>query len=242
MNKHKNFVDIKTINPIKENVRFSYGNSKIGKIVNLNLLPGEKPLTCSTGTLTNIPGTCNGCCDGCENFCYAIKAELRHNNVCVRSHAINTVIARNDIDDFFRKVDAKLSRMRNVKVFRYHTSGEIISYEYLLRMVNLAKKHKDVHFYFYTKRFGFIQKYLEEFGKFPSNLVCNISEWHGNTKGFDFSSLNKFVYCDGTEDVPENAKFCPAVDANGHKTGVTCEKCGLCWRKSNGHTTYVHKH
>ena len=51
------------------------GNRKLGKgIYSINLLAGDKPLTLQDSTqLTNISGTCSGCCSECKENCYAIR-------------------------------------------------------------------------------------------------------------------------------------------------------------------------
>ena len=227
----------------KMEISLAKGNSKLGKgVYAFNLLPGDKPLsTKDKGQLTNVPGTCSGCCDGCEKFCYAISDTRRYHNTCIPSLAKNTLIVRNSLTDTFNQLKNQLTK-KKAKVLRFHSSGEIISYDYLLKMVELAKELPDVQFYFYTKRFGFVEKYLSENKEFPRNLVCNISEWNGNTKGFELPNMNKFVYDDGSDPELKNVVHCPAVDPNGHKTGVTCDKCGRCFRQNNGHVTAVYDH
>ena len=224
-------------------ISLAKGNSKLGKgVYALNLMPGSKPLsTKDKGQLTNVVGTCGGCCDGCENFCYAVKDARRFHNTVIPSVGKNTVIMRHDMDEGFRQVKANLIQNK-AKVLRWHSSGEIMNYNYLLHMVKLAVELPDVQFYFYTKRFAFIDKYLNECGDLPQNLVCNISEWKGNTKGYNLKGLNRFVYDDGTDPAMEKLAHCPAVDKKGHKTGVTCDKCKRCFSGNKGIVTAVYDH
>ena len=219
------------------------GNSKLGKgVYAFNLLPGDEPLsTKDKGQLTNVSGTCHGCCDTCKNFCYAISDARRYHNTCIPSLAKNTLMVRNNVHGVFEQLREELIK-KKAKVLRYHSSGEIVSYDYLLRMVKLARELPDVKFYFYTKRFGFVDKYLKRFGKFPNNLVCNISEWKGNTDGYNLDGLNRFVYDDGSDPALKYVVHCPAVDKYGHKTGITCDTCGRCFRGNDGHITAVYDH
>ena len=219
------------------------GNSKLGNgMYTFDLLPGDKPLsTKDKGQLTNVHGTCGGCCDGCQKFCYAIRDARRFHNTCIPRLGRNTVIMRNNIEDGFKQLKEALVQNK-AKILRYHSSGEIESYDYLLHMVKLAVELPDVQFYFYTKRFGFIEKYLNECGEFPKNLVCNISEWKGNTDGYNLRGLNKFVYDDGTDPKLEKAFHCRAVSKDGSKTGITCDSCGRCFRGNNGYITAVYDH
>ena len=63
-------------------ISLAKGNSKLGKgVFAFNLLPGDKPIsTKDKGQLTNVPGTCGGCCDGCEKYCYAIQNTRQYHN------------------------------------------------------------------------------------------------------------------------------------------------------------------
>lgn len=224
-------------------ISLAKGNSKLGKgVYAFNLMPGSDPLsTKDKGQLTNVTGTCVGCCDGCEKFCYAIKDARRFHNTVIPSIGKNTVIMRHSLDDGFKQIKEDLIKNK-AKVLRWHSSGEIMNYDYLLHMVQLAVELPDVQFYFYTKRFAFIEKYLNECGDLPKNLVCNISEWKENTKGYNLKGLNRFVYDDNTDPKMKSLVHCPAVDKNGHKTGVTCDQCKRCFSGNKGTITAVYSH
>lgn len=219
------------------------GNQKVGKGVwCFNLLPGAKPLSNSTrGQLTNVSGTCNGCCDGCEGKCYAVRDGKLHHNACIPAWSKNTLIMRNDIESMFTQLKNGLIK-KKAKVLRWHSAGEIESFDYLLHMVKLAVEMPDVQFYCYTKRFDFVSQYLRDFKKFPKNFVVNISVWHDNDKGYDFGKCNKFVYDDGSDPKIAKMRHCPAVDKNGHSTGVKCSQCGWCFKGNYGRITAVYSH
>ena len=219
------------------------GNSKLGKkVFSFNLMPGNKPIsTKDKGQLTNVWGTCGGCCDGCEGSCYAVRDARLHHNAVIPSAGKNTVIMRHDMDKGFKQLKEALIE-KKAKVLRFHSSGEIINYNYLLHMIKLAVELPDIQFYFYTKRFKFIESYIKDHGEFPTNLVCNISEWKGNTDAYQLDGLNKFVYDDGTDSTLEKLVHCPAVNKKGKKTGVTCEECKRCFSGNLGIVTAVYDH
>ena len=224
-------------------ISLAKGNSKLGKgVYAFNLMPGSKPIsTKDKGQLTNVWGTCSGCCDGCENYCYAVKDTRRFHNTVIPSVGKNTVIMRHDMDKGFKQIKEALIKNK-AKVLRWQSSGEIMNYDYLLHMVKLAVELPDIQFYFYTKRFAFMEQYLKECGELPKNLVCNISEWKGNTEGYQLDGLNKFVYDDGTDPTMEKLVHCPAVNKKGGKTGVTCEQCKRCFSGNKGIITAVYDH
>lgn len=219
------------------------GNSKLGKkVFAFNLMPGNKPIsTKDKGQLTNVRGTCGGCCDGCENHCYAVRDTRRHHNSVIPSVGKNTVIMRHDMDKGFKQIKAALIK-KKAKVLRWQSSGEIMNYNYLLHMIKLAVELPNVQFYFYTKRFEFMERYLKDYGDLPKNLVCNISEWKGNTEGYHLDGLNRFVYDDGTDPAMKNLVHCPAVNKKGKKTGVTCAQCERCFSGNQGLITAVYDH
>lgn len=223
-------------------ISISKGNGKTGDEVHIfNTLPGEHPLTLKDGTvLTDIIGTCKGCCDGCEDLCYAVGYTKRHHNTVIPAAAKNTLMVRNDLEGTFEQIQL-YCKLKHPKYFRFHSSGEIESYEYLLKMVELAEACPEVQYYFYTKRFAWVEKYLKEHGKFPKNLVCNISEWEDNTNGYDLPGLNRFVYDDGTHPEYESLIHCPAVAKGGYHTGITCSQCGRCAR-NHGKKVAVYAH
>ena len=219
------------------------GNSKLGKGVYVfNLLPGDEPISSKDkGQLTNVTGTCGGCCSECKMNCYAIRDTRRYHNTCIPSLAKNTLIMRHNLSGMFEQVKQALIDNK-VKILRWHSSGEIESYDYLLKMVQLARDLPEIKFYFYTKRFAFIERFLDEHNAFPVNLICNISEWNGNTDGFRLNGLDKFVYDDGTDPDLARVTHCPAVSKDGKKTGIHCDQCRRCFSVNDGKITAVYAH
>lgn len=216
------------------------GNRKVGKgIYTINLLAGDKPLTKLDGTqLTNINGTCSGCCSNCKKDCYAIKTQIFRNKN-IPSWADNTILATQDIETFFNEVQQFIDRSM-VAAIRWHAFGEIPSYNYLLHMADIAKENPTITFYTYTKRYSWLEKYLTEKGNFPLNLVINVSIWNNNYN--NPAGFPEFIYDDGTDETLKNIKHCPAVDKNGHETGVTCSKCKMCLKAKKGNQIAVYAH
>jgi hypothetical protein len=221
-------------------VHVQNGNKKVGKgIYTINLLAGDKPLTLKDGTqLTNIPGTCGGCCDKCKSNCYAIKTQI-YRNKNIPSWADNTILATQETEIFFNEIQQFIDRSM-IAAVRFHAFGEIPSYNYLLYMVELAKNNPTIIFYTYTKRFKWVERYLEDNNSFPNNLIVNISIWHKNYN--NPYNLPEFIYDDGTEPELADLPHCPAVDKNGKDTGMTCARCKMCLRAKKGSKIAVYAH
>lgn len=242
MNKAKEIKKVKYESYLtgETHVHIQDGNRKVGKgIYTINLLAGDKPLTKLDGTqLTNIPGTCGGCCEHCKGDCYAIRTQVFRNNN-IPSWADNTILATQEIDTFFKEIQQFIDRSM-VAAIRFHAFGEIPSYEYLLHMIELAKANPTIIFYTYTKRFEWVERYLERHVVFPNNLIINVSIWN---KNYDNPfNLPEFIFDDGSDEEVAKLPHCPAVDKNGHETGMVCSKCKRCLRAKHGDKIAVYAH
>ena len=221
-------------------VKIQNGNSKLGKgIYTVNLLPGDAPLTLKDGTqLTNVSGSCFGCCSDCKSNCYAVNDAKRFHNTTIKSQGENTLLARHDRQRFFDDVQRFLD-YNMVAAVRIHSSGEYLNYDYFLQWIEIAKNNPSVIFYSYTKRYNFIEKYLDSGATFPDNFVVNVSIWKNNYN--NPYNLQEFIYDDGSEDLT-NVVHCPASDRNGNKTGVTCASCRMCLKLQPGKKIAVYAH
>ena len=233
-------------------VTISKGNTKMGNIPNFNTLPGNRPITKKDGTqLTNIIGTCGKHCKECFKACYAVRFVRMHHNACVKPYAMNTLIMRFDPEKL-RAAIKEYCEKNVVKYFRFHTSGEIESKSQLELYAQICKDNPEVNFYLYTKAFGVLQDWFISLGErneeIPDNFVINLSEWHGNLDFMTspachtfFRKCNIFSYDDGNSGAKVEAMtHCPAVDKQGHETGITCAQCRRCMKK--GHQTAVYAH
>ena len=188
-------------------VGFSYGNTKIGKTLNVSLLPVL---------------TCGGACRVCLHICYDIRACLQYCDFrrgALACRARNTALAMYDRDRFFLEIQAKMNRRRINKLFRWHVGGDIIDLDYFSRMVELARNNPDWIFWGYTKQYLIVNEYVRTHGgsiaaAIPSNLSIMFSEW----KGLD--CLNPYGFATFTcvmdgDDVPDDVYYCPG----------NCEQC-----------------
>lgn len=239
----KNYENVKYFLALDESVRVNIvnGNSKLGKgIYAVNLLPGDSALTLANGTqLTNVTGSCAGCCSGCKSACYAINDTKRYHNTCVKSQGENTLLARFDRPRFFADVQRFIDN-NMVAAIRIHSSGEFLNYEYFCGWVELIRNNPDVKFYCYTKRFNFVERFIESGGEIPANFALNMSIWHKNYN--NPHGLAEFIYDDGSEPELASVPHCPAVDENGHKTGMTCAACKKCINAKPGQRIAVYAH
>lgn len=149
-------------------ITISSGNAKIGKVLNVSILP---VYTC-------------GHCKECKRYCYDVRDCLRFPGNVLNARVKNTVLMEKDLDGFFDQIDKKMSRRRKNKVFRWHVGGDIPSPEYFERMIENARNHPDFVIWTYTKEYEIVNEYVRTHGgdrkiAIPSNLSIMFSEWDG---------------------------------------------------------------
>lgn len=202
----------------------SKGNRKIGRVMNVSLMP---IMTCAN-------------CSGCMHYCYDVKACLQYPHNVLDARIRNTVLVMADINEYFQRIDEACSRRRKNKFFRWHVAGDIVSMDYFVGMIEIAKKHPDFIFWTYTKNYKIVNSYCDQYGRenIPQNLSIMFSEWDGmplvNPYNFPvFACKLK----DGNKDrTPESF--------NGmHKCPGNCDICKETHRGCPyGESTYADEH
>lgn len=150
-----------TVEDIK--ICISKGNRKIGRVMNVSLPP---ILSC-------------GNCRECKDICYDIKACLQYPNTVIDARIRNFVILKKNRAEYFRRIDAAISRRRVNKYFRWHVAGDIIDRDYFENMVAIARRHPDFIFWTYTKMYKIVNSWIDDNGPIPSNMRVMFSEWDG---------------------------------------------------------------
>ena len=140
-------------------VRISAANSKMGNVASVSTLPFL---------------TCPGCAGStCGKKCYAAKlANLRPS--VLKSYAINTAIARERPDLYWKQVDAAAAAVR---FFRFHVSGDIIDSKYFENMVQVVRNNSKTEFLCFTKRFKVVNRWIAAGNTIPENLHLLFSGW-----------------------------------------------------------------
>lgn len=200
----------------------SNGNRKIGRVMNVSLPP---VLAC-------------GNCRHCMRYCYDIKACLQYPHTVADARIRNWVILSRDRNEYFRRIEEKISRRRRNKYFRWHVSGDIVDRDYFERMVGIAYLHPDFVFWTYTKMYWIVNAFIADGGRIPENLHIMFSEWDG-------------VEMDNPYGMPEftckmkdgNRNHAPEYFDSLYKCPGNCDICKECGRGClAGETTYADEH
>lgn len=180
----------------------SPGNSKMGHVPSLSLLPLEtcpKDAPCRT-----------------KNNCYSCKlCKLRP--ALLKTLKDNTQLYKLKPDTYFSKAASYLN-YANTRLFRWHAHGDAPDPDYFDRVKKVARKTKHINHLIFTKRFEFPRQI---FKRLPSNLTVILSMWN-NYGDTDPDGIPRSWYLnpkDPDPRIPDKALLC----------GGNCEMCGACW-------------
>lgn len=196
-------------------VSISTGNTKMGKVASVSLLP---VLTC--------PKRCDGTCG---DKCYAKKLAILRPTVA-RAYARNTAVARFAPHAFFKKVKETMLRS---DYFRFHVSGDLPNESYLHRVIRSCLDYPHCQVLMFTKRYELVNAYIRNHGPLPKNLHCLFSGW-----------TNLFPTEGGWNpyNLPETTVYAKDEDIRPEWTpcGGNCLDCAIhdggCWAAKPGET------
>lgn len=196
-------------------IRISPGNTKMGPIPSISL-PAIK--------------TCRAC--ACHDKCYAHKLEKLRPSVR-KAYESNLNLYTRDPDTYWREAEAAIMMNR---YFRFHVSGDIPDYDYLLHMISIASRVPTCEILCFTKRYEFVNRALEAL-TLPANLHIIFSGWKGLPMDNPFHLPEAHVrYRDGTTTACETAVLC-----NGN-----CSECAItnngCWTLKHGEQIVFNEH
>ena len=197
-------------------VKISKGNSKLGAIPSVSL-PSIK--------------TCRNC--ACQEKCYAQKLE-RLRPAVRNAYQHNLEVWLKDPETYWREVEASIMMSR---FFRFHVSGDIPSFKYLVNMVEIARRQPHCEILCFTKKYNLVNELIEQGGELPSNLHMIFSGWVGLEMANPFYLPEAHVrYRDGSTTAREGA-----IECSGN-----CTECALteggCWNLQKGQQVVFNEH
>ena len=197
-------------------VKISKGNSKLGAIPSVSL-PSIK--------------TCRNC--ACQEKCYAQKLE-RLRPAVRNAYQHNLEVWIKDPETYWREVEASIMMSR---FFRFHVSGDIPSFKYLINMVEIARRQPHCEILCFTKKYNLVNELIEQGGELPGNLHMIFSGWVGLEMANPFSLPEAHVrYRDGSTTARDDA-----IECSGN-----CTECALteggCWNLQKGQQVVFNEH
>ena len=211
-------LELYTKHPEVFQVSISGGNSKMGEIPSVSLMPIL---------------TCGDCKNTCGRKCYAAKLANIRKSV-MYAYARNTVMWEQDPHKYFSSVEKKIGMSR---YFRFHVSGDIPNRYYFKQMIQIARNNTHCEILVFTKKWFLVNHWIKENGleNIPKNLHIIFSAWG------DFKPVNTYnlpvaeVVFKGSEPL-EDWKVC-----GGNCTDCACRGVG-CWTLKQGETICFKEH
>lgn len=200
----------------KLKLHISQGNMKMGSIPSVSL---PSVLTCRK-CLCNIK-------------CYSRKLEKLRPNVS-KAYQENFDLFIHHPEQYWREVEACI--MLN-QYFRFHVGGDIVNYQYFLKMVEIAQRNPQCSILCFTKKDYIINMYIRDYGELPNNLHIVLSAWKDLTLHNPYQLPEAHViYRDGTTTTHEDV-----IECKGNCTECAIEHGG-CWNLKHGERIKFHEH
>lgn len=203
------------MNTTTTTISISKGNRKMGEIKSISLPP---IVTCAENCT-------------CAKKCYAARLCRRYKNV-KESYGRNLEILRTNPCEYWKQVDDALSVSR---FFRFHVSGDIPTYRYLVNMVKSAQNNPHCDILVFTKRYNLVNMAIQNGVEIPTNLHILFSEWDGMSMENPHNLPVAHVIFKGNN--PE---------ANWNICTGNCLECAKnkknCWTLKNGEHVVFHEH
>lgn len=199
-------------------ISISKGNSKLGQIPSVSL-PAVK--------------TCRVC--DCARICYAKKLErLRPTVRKAYQRNLDALIESPDV--YWREVEAAIMMSR---FFRFHVSGDIPHYDYLVKMMEIAGRNPHCQILCFTKRYEFVNHFVDSCPgqEVPPNLHIIFSDWPGTAMPNPYHFPVAYIrFRDGFTQAPSDAQEC-----GGNCTTCACTDGG-CWGLQHGESVVFNEH
>lgn len=212
------------------------GNTKIGNIFNWSI----PAITC-----------CPGRSRYCESVCYACNGFYHMTNV--KQALARRLELTKRPTEFVQRMVEEIER-RKVKTVRVHVAGDFYSLAYIQSWFRIIGQCPDTLFYAYTRSWNVPRLWprLEELSASMSNFVLWLSDdftlpQPPTTPHTRIAYLSRsdddvpdypvqLVFREDTSTVakflgPYGALVCPVEQGIERKVQITCEKCGVCFRK-----------
>jgi hypothetical protein len=205
----------------------SEGNTKMGAVPSVSLLPGPWP---EGSCLKNAP---------CKDICYARKGYmLKFTAGKTWKHNFDLAVA--EPWEFVQRVLGWVL-WNQPERFRWHVAGDFLHYKYLWNVMEAVEKSPLTKHLAFTKKYGMVNAVMRSRmqmgrkGK-PDNLTMVFSRWPGLEMENPYGLPVAEIILKGTKKKrPRDGRVCPG----------TCVDCKYtCWENGfgSGNKVYFYEH
>ena len=202
-------------------IHISAGNAKLGAIMNISLPP---VVTCHN-------------CTSCKHYCYAVRSYNRFTDPAMGWNE-NYLLFASDPDRYFNEISKAVKTQR---FFRWHVSGDIVNYEYLIGMIRVALENPKVEFLAFTKAYQIVNAAIADGVIIPDNLHLLFSA----APNTDMPNPYNIPECHINFADPGLNTYCGGAEYEYHCTG-NCTECAIngcgCFFLKPGDVTIINQH
>jgi hypothetical protein len=167
----------------------------------------------------------------CGKFCYASQGTFMFSCSLV-AHTRNLQFYLDNREAFIARMIEDIGKLRTIKAFRIHDSGDFFSREYALDWFRIIEALPNIQFYAYTKMVPLFNKLKSE-SKVPSNL-STIYSFGGKHDHLIDVSKDRHSKVFGSEDEMTGAGYSDTTETDDNAADPTVRNIGLVYHgKSN---------
>lgn len=167
-------------------IHVSLGNTKLGKVPNISLVPGKD---------------CGNCLP-CINECYAVRPQHQYPDTREAWEENSRILREDYLDFFFQLYVWFTSRNTKPKYFRVHVGGDFINQKIVDQWFKLARTYHKTKFFAYTKMVCF------DYSKRPKNFSVILSQWPGAPLLKQYHAKLRSAWLSNDIRAPKNAFKC----------------------------------
>ena len=161
------------------------------------------------------------------SICYALKGHFSYPNVQASLQRKEDSISKKEWED---AMVLAIGGWEGSGYFRWAVSGDLLNFQHLIKIVNIANRLPHIKFWLPTREFALISKFIKIHGAFPENLTVRLSAIM--IDGAPPTALAKKLGV-GTSGVTKEGFSCPASKQNNF-----CLNCRACWERDVENINY----
>lgn len=170
----------------------------------------------------------------CKHGCYALRGHFIY--PAVKNRLAENLAAYYENPQLF--FDMIIEGTKLAKYCRWHSSGDIVDYDYLAGMCKVARANKDVKYLCFTKKYEIVNQYVSDKHRIPSNLKIVFSCW----KDFVPENPYNFPMTWVKFKKKEESEFNCLIPDKAIPCSGKCSTCQACWHLNKGQAVVFKKH
>jgi hypothetical protein len=141
-------------------------------------------------------------------------------------------------------VNAFITLTQTMPFFRWHSLGDIQSFQHLQNIAHVAQKSPSCSYWLPTKEKQTVWAFIRKHKRFPSNLLVRVSTFKRNSKPFKTNEqVLTSVVVDPSKYMQWKKRYPDTFLCPKGVTQTACNECRACWDRTIACIVYIfHNH